>query len=103
MEHKLTKIAAIVGAVVAHPTFAASMTVTGEITSHQPKVSVSAPGPFYEGVKEVKVMLAATHDGCRVLNYNSANPPAGTLGCYLQINNADLPVGMAFDKDDPSP
>lgn len=102
MEHKLTKIAAIVGAVVAQPTFAASMTVTGEITSHQPKVSVSAPGPFYEGVKEVKVMLAATHDGCRVLNYNSANPPAGTLGCYLQINNADLPVGMVFDKDDPS-
>ncbi|MGL5126902.1 MAG: hypothetical protein ACRC7D_01695 [Aeromonas popoffii] len=92
-----TQVAAIVGMVVSQSAFGAAMTVTGDIYSKSPTVFGTPQGTLYEGVKEAVVKLSSDDDGCRVAYSPNAAVPAGSVSCYVVVNDADLPVGMRFD------
>ncbi|HAT2580399.1 TPA: hypothetical protein I8273_004389 [Aeromonas hydrophila] len=95
-----TQVAAIVGMVVSQSAFGAAMTVTGDIYSKSPTVFGTPQGTLYEGVKEAVVKLSSDDDGCRVVYSPNAAVPAGSVSCYVVVNDANLPVGMKFDTGD---
>ncbi len=95
MEHKTTKVAGIVIAVLSAQAAASSMTVTGVLETKIPTLTATPQGTLYEGVKNSVVTLTPEESLCKILFSSSASAPAGSLGCYAAISS--IPAGMALD------